>query len=154
MAATHFSDFVVFHAHAHQTGSISNSYLASISRALSLSHRPRSDSTLRTFSFNSARPVATRRLISRVSALALTKSGDAAVFGGDATALTLCRVHDLQILREIHLDCDSPVWSLAFSDDRDDHHHLFVGTEDGSLLVVARSTNAHSAYVDERATVT
>ena len=95
-------------------------------------------STLRTFSFNDPEPLASRRVPHAIRALALSATGDFTVFGGDAGHLTVCRVHDLNVCREIPLDANAaPVTCLTFAED---HNHLFVGLEDGAIDVVSRSS--------------
>ncbi|KAH8072878.1 hypothetical protein JL721_3528 [Aureococcus anophagefferens] len=96
----------------------------------------RSPSTIRVFSPNDARPLATRDEPRRVSALALSRSGEFCVFGGDAPHLTVCRVHDLHVCREIRAFDEAPVTCLTFSED---HTHLFVAQEDGCIQVVSRA---------------
>ncbi|KAH8088707.1 hypothetical protein JL720_6660 [Aureococcus anophagefferens] len=85
---------------------------------------------------NDARPLATRDEPRRVSALALSRSGEFCVFGGDAPHLTVCRVHDLHVCREIRAFDEAPVTCLTFSED---HTHLFVAQEDGCIQVVSRA---------------
>ena len=50
--------------------------------------------------------------------------------------MTVCRVHDLNVCREIRAFDEAPVTCLTFSED---HTHLFVAQEDGCIQVVSRA---------------